>query len=101
QAGYEVQKRRFAAAGGSNDAEKLSGRNLKVDVVEREQALTALGPITQRDIVQTDLGNSGGAGAYWPIESYDVASPAIAVRRYKRVNLNRKRGRDVLSAGAH
>ncbi len=68
QAGYEVQKSGLAASGGPDDADELSGSDLKVDVVERKQAFAALRAIAQRDVVQADFGNSRHAGAHRAIQ---------------------------------
>ena len=55
--GNQMKKRGFPAAGRTNDAEKLTGRDLQVDVFERDQP--AFGePIGQRDIAERHLGEA-------------------------------------------
>src|SRR5690349_7045601 len=46
QAGDQMQQRGLSAARGTNDAEELTGPNLQVDVIEREQALSGLCLVT-------------------------------------------------------
>src|SRR5208282_2644362 len=41
-----------------NNVDELSGMHLKIDVVESQQSLPALGAVTQADFAQADLGNS-------------------------------------------
>ncbi len=57
QAGDQMEERRFAAAGRSDDAEKFPCFHLQINIVESQQSFAALGPITQTNIAETDLGN--------------------------------------------
>ena len=65
QSSHEVQQGGLAAAGWADDAQKFSGRDLEIDVVEREQAFAALRAIAERDVMQADLGNSKARRSVW------------------------------------
>jgi hypothetical protein len=56
QARDQVQQRGFSATRRADDADEFSGTRLQINVVESEQAFSALRAVTQADIAETDLG---------------------------------------------
>src|SRR5579864_2067952 len=60
QASNQMQERRFAAARRSHDAEKLTGFDFEVDVVEREQPLVFLGLITEANFAERNFRRFAG-----------------------------------------
>jgi hypothetical protein len=58
-----MKKRGLAAARGANDAEKFSGLDLQINVVDGKQAFAALGAVTEADFAQGHLGNLCPDGA--------------------------------------
>ena len=53
ESGNQVQQRGLAAAGWTNDAEKFSRANFKIDVVESERPFPGLCAVAKADLVQT------------------------------------------------
>ena len=97
QAGDQMQQRGFTATGGADDADELSGTHLKINVVESEQALSALGVVARADLAQADLGRllrnrgRGAANRDWP---------QLAVRTTRSTaSEDRKQGRRELETG--
>ena len=102
-----MQQRGLAAAGGTDDANELAGLNLKVDVIEGEQALSALGPVTETDIAQADLsdrrrcGMSGTANGDGTQFSAGITGMCRDARIEARSSGNRKLAGKFLNVRAH
>ena len=60
QAGNQVQERGLAATRWSDDAEKFSGTNFKIDVIQREESFFALSAVAEANVAQADLGHASG-----------------------------------------
>jgi hypothetical protein len=103
QARNQMEQCGFTAARRSNNADKLAGTYLKVNVVESQKTLSALRPIAQTDLAQADLGSfrrkraDGAADGDWT----DFAGRTAGVSWQARINGNRERARKFLNVGAH
>jgi hypothetical protein len=64
----QVQQGGFAAAGRTNDAEKFSGANFEVDVIESDEPFPGLCAIAKADLVQTNLGKLHRGRWAWLVE---------------------------------
>src|SRR5271166_3536889 len=97
-----MEQRRLAAAGGANDAEKLSRLHLQVDMVESKQAFAALGAVTQADVAQADFGNLGRniAARKHGCGPARFSSRTTYASRYTGIDGNRKPGWKIMCVRA-
>src|SRR5579863_662715 len=99
KAGDQMEQRGLAAARGADDAEKFSGSNLKVDVIQSKESFARLGAVAQGDAVESNFRDL----------RRDVAYPAACRRRSDSasrasrggVHWNRELSRKIVCARAH
>jgi hypothetical protein len=60
QASDQVEQGGLAASGRADDADKLPGLDLQVDVVESEKPFTRLRAVAQADFAEADFGSISG-----------------------------------------
>src|SRR5579871_360342 len=103
QASDQMEKGRFSASRGTDDADKFSGSHLQIDVIQRQQSFAALRAIAQADLAQTNLRNLRKRVATQPIHRYraDPATVAGRANREASINWNGKLSRRVVGLCAH
>src|SRR5579872_5974693 len=103
QPGDQVQKSRFTTSRGPDDAEKFSRHHLQIDAIESQQTFAAFGSITEADVSQTNLRNSG---RNTPDRTQNIRharrlSRLSRARRSACVDGNRKFDGKIMRVGAH